>query len=207
VRRRLALRPGSQVPDAKQCIDLLVDIVSRNGTLLAEFPLKSDGTLDSTEMGIIAEITAWMAVTARASTARAPGKFAARAQRGRHHPGHQCVQAVAAIPDTSPGCHALVRSARQRQQAVHRAGRALHDQGQRSLRLCARATQRTARPPRKPRHHVAQLEGRKVADVSLLGYGGKLDWSQTAEGLVVKLPEQLPSEHAIALKIAGVVGA
>jgi alpha-L-fucosidase len=51
------------------------------------------------------------------------------------------------------------------------------------------------------------LAGRKVADVSLPGYGGKLEWSQTTEGLAVKLPEQLPGEHAIALKIAGVVDA
>jgi hypothetical protein len=51
------------------------------------------------------------------------------------------------------------------------------------------------------------LAGRKVQEVSLLGYGGKLGWSQTAEGLAVKLPVQLPSEHAITLKIAGVIGA
>ncbi|MGD1084998.1 MAG: alpha-L-fucosidase, partial [Verrucomicrobiota bacterium] len=47
---------------AKECIDLLVNVVSRNGNLLLNFPLKSDGTLDSTEMGILSEITAWMAV-------------------------------------------------------------------------------------------------------------------------------------------------
>jgi alpha-L-fucosidase len=67
--------------------------------------------------------------------------------------------------------------------------------------------------PSEPRVQIAslattspQLAGRKVADVSLLGYG-KLKWSQTAAGLTVNLPEQLPSEHAITLKIAGVVGA
>jgi alpha-L-fucosidase len=52
-----------------------------------------------------------------------------------------------------------------------------------------------------------QLGGRKVAEVTLLGQGGQLAWSQTSAGLVVNLPEQLPSEHAIGLKIAGVVSA
>jgi alpha-L-fucosidase len=52
-----------------------------------------------------------------------------------------------------------------------------------------------------------QLAGRRVAEVTLLGQGGQLAWSQTEQGLAVKLPEQLPSEHAIALKIAGVVDA
>jgi len=52
-----------------------------------------------------------------------------------------------------------------------------------------------------------QLAGRRVADVTLLGHGGRLAWAQSEQGLEVRLPEQLPSEHAVALKIAGVVGA
>ena len=43
----------------------------------------------------------------------------------------------------------------------------------------------------------------KITDVSLLGYNGKLDWKQTAEGLVVTLPEVKVSEYTCALKIAG----
>ena len=42
----------------KQCIDMLVNLVSRNGTLLFNFPLKSDGTLDTREMLILSDITA-----------------------------------------------------------------------------------------------------------------------------------------------------
>ena len=51
-----------------------------------------------------------------------------------------------------------------------------------------------------------QVAGRKVADVSLLGYGGKLDWSQTDGGLTVKLPEKAPSEYAVTLRIKGLLG-
>ena len=39
-----------------------MNVVSRNGTLLLNFPLKTDGTLDPKEMTILSEITAWMAV-------------------------------------------------------------------------------------------------------------------------------------------------
>ena len=52
------------------------------------------------------------------------------------------------------------------------------------------------------------ISGRRVTDVSLLGYRGKLEWSQEEQGLVVKLPGKLPgkapSEHAIGLRIKGV---
>jgi len=51
-----------------------------------------------------------------------------------------------------------------------------------------------------------QIEGRKVAEVSLLGYGGKIEWTQNEQGLSVKLPATPPSEHAVALKIKGVTG-
>jgi hypothetical protein len=37
----------------------------------------------------------------------------------------------------------------------------------------------------------------------LLGFGGKLEWTQNEQGLNVKLPATPPSEHAVALKIRG----
>jgi hypothetical protein len=51
------------------------------------------------------------------------------------------------------------------------------------------------------------LSGAKVTAVSLLGYGGKVDWKQDEQGLSVNLPEQAPSQHAVALKIHGVLTA
>ena len=50
-----------------------------------------------------------------------------------------------------------------------------------------------------------QLSGAKVTAVSLLGYGGKLNWTQDDYGLSVKLPEKAPAEHAITLRIRGLL--
>ena len=47
------------------------------------------------------------------------------------------------------------------------------------------------------------LASRKIVHVSLLGYGGKLEWTQDDKGLNVKLPDTAPSKYAIALKIDG----
>lgn len=46
--------------NARTVIQMLVDIVSKNGNLLLSVPLRSDGTLDSDEENIIEDITAWM---------------------------------------------------------------------------------------------------------------------------------------------------
>ena len=42
----------------------------------------------------------------------------------------------------------------------------------------------------------------KIRNVELLGHKGKLKWTQDVAGLSVELPEQKPSEHAVAFKIA-----
>jgi alpha-L-fucosidase len=43
----------------------------------------------------------------------------------------------------------------------------------------------------------------KISGVKLLGYGGKLDWKQTADGLLVNLPSQKVSSITVGLKITG----
>ncbi len=42
-----------------------------------------------------------------------------------------------------------------------------------------------------------------ITAVSLLGYDGKIAWKQTAEGLIVTLPEKKVSEYTTGLKIIG----
>ena len=52
-----------------------------------------------------------------------------------------------------------------------------------------------------------QLGGAKIANISLLGYRGKLAWTQGADSLSVNLLEMAPSEHAVTLKIDGLPSA
>lgn len=59
----------------KYIIDMLVDIVSRNGTLLLNFPLPSSGMPDDKELAILEGITAWMTVNSEAIYAKRPWKI------------------------------------------------------------------------------------------------------------------------------------
>jgi len=43
----------------------------------------------------------------------------------------------------------------------------------------------------------------KIESVSLLGNPGKLEFTQDADGLKVKMPAEQPCKHAFALKITG----
>jgi alpha-L-fucosidase len=51
---------GQVYKTPKKVIDLLVDIVSKNGNLLLNFPLPASGELDPDEMRVLEGITAWM---------------------------------------------------------------------------------------------------------------------------------------------------
>jgi alpha-L-fucosidase len=49
---------------------------------------------------------------------------------------------------------------------------------------------------------AAESAGMKVANVALLGFPGKLEWTQEAGGLKVRMPQEKPCDYAIALKIS-----
>jgi alpha-L-fucosidase len=56
-------------------IDLLVDIVSKNGNLLLNFPLPNSGELDADEMKVLEGITRWMAVNSEGIYGSRPWKI------------------------------------------------------------------------------------------------------------------------------------
>ena len=59
----------------KRVIDMLVDIVSRNGNLLLNFPLPNSGMPDDKEMAILQAITEWMNVNSEGIYSTRPWKI------------------------------------------------------------------------------------------------------------------------------------
>jgi alpha-L-fucosidase len=66
---------GVKYKSPKKVIDLLVDIVSKNGNLLLNFPLPNSGELDADELVTLSGITAWMAVNSEGIYATRPWKI------------------------------------------------------------------------------------------------------------------------------------
>jgi len=62
--RRLYEQNGYKTP--KQVIQRLVDVVSKNGNLLLNIPVRGDGTIDDKEEAILDQITAWNAANGAA---------------------------------------------------------------------------------------------------------------------------------------------
>jgi alpha-L-fucosidase len=59
----------------KKVIDLLVDIVSKNGNLLLNFPLPNSGELDFAEREVLEGITQWMSINSEGIYATRPWKI------------------------------------------------------------------------------------------------------------------------------------
>jgi alpha-L-fucosidase len=66
---------GEKYKSAKKVIDLLTDIVSKNGNLLLNFPLPASGELDAEEQKTLAGITEWMSVNGEGVFATRPWKI------------------------------------------------------------------------------------------------------------------------------------
>lgn len=60
---------------AKTVIHTLVDIVSKNGNLLLNIPMRGDGTIDSDELAVVEEIGEWMKINSEAIYASTPWKI------------------------------------------------------------------------------------------------------------------------------------
>jgi alpha-L-fucosidase len=57
---RRAVYDENRYKSAKRVIHLLIDIVSKNGNMLLNVPVRGDGTIDEKEVKIVQEIGAWM---------------------------------------------------------------------------------------------------------------------------------------------------
>jgi alpha-L-fucosidase len=158
-------------------IDMLVDIVSKNGNLLLNVPPKADGTLDEQAIEILREMGEWMDINGEAIYGTRPwmrfGEGPTVTREG-HFSDRTMELTAQDIRFTTKGrtLYAI----------------ALDWPKERSLTVRSLSTRQT--------------EPGAIKSVSLLGHAGKLRWQRDEEGLKIELPSQKTCAHAFAFKIA-----
>jgi alpha-L-fucosidase len=166
----------------KTIIDMLVDIVSKNGNLMLNFPLPNSGMLDDRELKILSAITEWMNVNSEAIYATRPWKIsgqtaapATSAQDAMFNESKRKPLTAEDVRFTRKGqtLYAFVMGWPEKQAIIAPLGAAT-------------------------RHATGKIE-----NVELLGFKGKLQWTRADSGLKITLPEKRPSDHAVAFKISG----
>jgi alpha-L-fucosidase len=157
-------------------------------------------------MGILAEITAWMAVNSEGIHGTRPWQICGE---GPSLEGAvrdtSAFKLLPAIPDTSPGATRSAGSPDSGHQPFTAQDVRFTAKGDALYAFVMLWPESRAAMIKSLASNLPLVAGRKVTKVSLLGYGGKLEWSQTTDGLAVKLPEKAPGEHAVTLRIKGLL--
>ncbi len=178
---------GIRYKTPKTVIDLLVDIVSRNGNLLLNIPLPASGAPDDQELKIIGEITSWMRVNAEAVHSTRPWK----------------------IFGEGPGLGKTAAGAGMNGTPEHFNEKGRKDLTGADIRFTTRNNVLYAfamgHNPTETRIAALApsrgLERRTIARVELLGTREPLKWKLGADGLAIASPEAWPSDHAVTYKI------
>ncbi|SEM81887.1 alpha-L-fucosidase [Mucilaginibacter gossypiicola] len=169
---------------AKTVVHTLVDIVSKNGNLLLNMPLRGDGTLDSEERAVVDGIGAWMQVNSEAIYGTRPWKVFGEGPA-----------TDSAAPINAQGFN-------------EGKGKPF---GAEDIRYTTKGKTLYATMLGWPAGNEALIkklakgnQSGNISSVSLLG-NDKLSFEQTEAGLKVKMPENAPCKDAFVLKIEGAI--
>ena len=159
-------------------VHMLVDNVSKNGNLLLNVVQRPDGSLDPEVEEMLGQLAAWNAVHGEGIFGTRPwqvyGETKVKVKGGSFKEDFKYDAREIRFTTKGPTLYAFALG--------------WPDDGQLVIRSLARPEGRAVN---------------KIRNVSLLGHDGKVEWTQTPEALVVKLPAQKTSELACAVKIDG----
>jgi alpha-L-fucosidase len=165
---------------AKTVVHTLVDVVSKNGNLLLSIPVKGDGTIDSDERAVVKGITDWMKVNSES------------------------------IYDTRPwtvlgeGPAMLETAALNAQGFNEGKGKPFTAEDLRFVQKNGNLYATTMGIPTKE-VLVKSLSSKQATGVRLLGHSDTLNWKNTNNGLLISLPDTMPTDIASVFEIKGIV--
>ncbi len=166
---------------AKNVVQMLIDIVSKNGNLLLSVPLTGEGVPDSDELEIVEGIAKWMEVNQEAIHGTRPWKVfgegpqmasAAPIQAQGFNEGRGKPFTAEDARFTSKGdtLYAFIMGTATNAVSIKSLGK------------------------------NSKLVEKPVSQVELLGSSETLQWSQTPEALVIQKPQNQPNNIAIVFK-------
>ncbi len=166
--------PAKPYMTAGLVVDKLIDIVSKNGNMLLNIPIKADGTLDREATALLKKVGAWFKVNGEAIYGTRPWYLYGD---GKHEIGHKDLSSTMTSKDfryTTKG---------------------------ETLYAFVMDWPKGKAPVLMPFITEMNQRLRAVESVELLGFEGELKWNSHGDGLQVWFPEVKTCDFAYALKI------
>jgi len=164
---------------AATVIHMLVDIVSKNGNMLLNIPVKGNGTIDDKEVAILEGIAAWMDINKESIFDTRPWKIYGEGPS---------VDAV--NPVNAQGFNEGKIKFSSNDIRFNQKGNALYA---------------TILGVPKERVYIKSLgkkENIQIKKVEMLGSSEKITWKQQPDGLMIEKPTTIPNDIAVVFKIS-----
>jgi alpha-L-fucosidase len=176
---------GHHYKTAKTVVQTLADIVSKNGNLLLNIPVRGDGTIDSDELAVVQSIGNWMDVNKESIFGTRPWKVFGEGP-------------ASTGPTPSPGAKLNFNEKNLKPYTAQDVRFTT-----KGNTLYAIALGVPARPLNiKSLGNTAGLLTSKISGVTILGESGDVNWTQNNDGLVVDPPHTKPAtDYAVVYKI------
>jgi alpha-L-fucosidase len=177
-----AVYDGNHYKNAGRVIKMLCDIVSKNGNLLLNIPVRGDGTIDDKEEVVLKGIADWMDVNKEAIFGTRPWKTFGEGPASEGPP--------AKVGNFNEGKGKPFTGADVRFTTKDGA-----------LYLIALGTSKKGLQV-KSLGTAAQLLDKPISSITLLGSNEKVTWSQSAAALTISPLKKSPNNIAIVYKIS-----
>jgi alpha-L-fucosidase len=165
-----------------QVVQMLIDIVSKNGNLMLSIPVRGDGTIDEDEVACLEGIAGWMAPNGEGIFATRPWKvYGEGPSVTTQAPAGQFGGARDVRPYTAEDIRFTSKG-----DSLYAFVMAWPADGKVTIKTLAQGGEHFPR---------------NIARVELLGVSGPLAFSRDTTGLVVTLPATKPNDYAFALRI------
>jgi alpha-L-fucosidase len=177
----LSVYERNRYKTARTVVQMLCDVVSKNGDLLLNIPIRGDGTIDDKEQAVLEGIGVWMDVNKECIFGTRPWKVfgegpasegaALSAQGFNEGKGKPFTAADFRFTTKGDALYAIELGAPTNAVAIKSLGTA------------------------------AKLLDKSIGGITLLGSAEKVQWSQNTDALTIKPPQNPPSDAAVVFKI------
>ncbi len=172
-------RPNAKFKTANELVDILVDIVSKNGAMLLNVPPNPDGSIPIEMVDLLKDMGNWLKVNGEAIYGTRPWTIFGEGPNRLPEGGHKVEKIKIAYTNTD------IRFTKKSDKEIYAI---VLDKPKDEIVIKSLTTQ-------------IGLLNSKIESIKLLGSSEEVKWERNAQGLVIAAPKSLPTAFAHAFKI------